>query len=373
MDKQMSIQGIASASLLDLFPNSGKQMLTTSGPALIQRLGEDAVRDVVLDVFLGGNLRDSTEQLTRARIATINLALLEMYLKGVAGDPNFHTTVENAAIARLGAKGVSKPERWLAEWLIGLTDKATQNVLRDSDAGLKSYVAKYQEVNSAVVSAQIASAGELEGVLELDGAGVGTVNWEWFSHLLNAIGAETLTIRGSEKSTYGKLFERLILGSLLVALGYEYNSGGESALRPGQFILSSAGEKRESDATLLYDLGRAARFDIGFIGRGNTEISLDKVSRFEAVEYINGKRVYVATVIIVDRIGARSRIESMAKDIGGSIVQMSAAMWPVQVDDILANSFGYAPTLKSMSVNGLRSYMGSKLLQVPITSFLPTN
>jgi hypothetical protein len=47
------------------------------------------------------------------------------------------------------------------------------------------------------------------------------------------------------------------------------------------FWLSSREERRESDATLLYEAGKGVRFDIGFIGRGNPEISLDKVSRFE--------------------------------------------------------------------------------------------
>ncbi len=45
------------------------------------------------------------------------------------------------------------------------------------------------------------------------------LGWCLLAYLLNTIGAETLTIRGSAKSSYGKLFEKLVLGFLLHILG----------------------------------------------------------------------------------------------------------------------------------------------------------
>ena len=61
------------------------------------------------------------------------------------------------------------------------------------------------------------------------------------------------------------------------------------------------------------------RFDIGFIGRGNPEISLDKVTRFERVISLQGAHFYLATIILVDRIGANSRIETLAQAVEGTI------------------------------------------------------
>ena len=107
------------------------------------------------------------------------------------------------------------------------------------------------------------------------------IDWDTILQIMTSIGAQTLAIRGSEKSTYGKLYERLILGVLLEILGFKLVNR-ENIKNPKKvFWLSSRDEKRESDATLLFEAGKGVRFDIGFIGRGNPEISLDKVSRFE--------------------------------------------------------------------------------------------
>jgi len=66
------------------------------------------------------------------------------------------------------------------------------------------------------------------------------------------------------------------------------------------------------------------RFDIGFIGSGNPEISLDKVTRFEREILLSCSKFFMATIILVDRIGANSRIERMAEEVQGTIIQMSA-------------------------------------------------
>lgn len=153
-----------------------------------------------------------------------------------------------------------------------------------------------------------------------------SIDWLWLTYLLNAIGSQTLTIRGSEKSTFGKLFEKLVLGSLLSILGFRFVSHKRAGEKV--FWLSSQDEKRESDAALLYEIGKGVRFDIGFIGRGNPEISLDKVTRFQQAEVIRGIPFYMATIIIVDRIGRDSRILEMARAVNGTIVQMSATYWP---------------------------------------------
>lgn len=174
---------------------------------------------------------------------------------------------------------------------------------------------------------------------------------------LNAIGSETLTIRGSEKSSYGKLFEKLVLGSLLSILGFRYEASKE--IGAGTFWLSTQEDKRESDATLLYELGKGVRFDIGFIGRGNPEISLDKVTRYGREEEIQGAHWYMATIIIVDRLGKNSRVERMARNVGGEIVQMSAAFWPQVVARLLEENLeGYKHELANMSEDDRRVPQG---------------
>jgi hypothetical protein len=201
--------------------------------------------------------------------------------------------------------------------------------------------------------------GELSGVLSLDtgkdAAVRANVNWLFVMYLLNTIGAQALAIRGSEKSTYGKLFEKLILGSLLHVLGFKHVAQPVNQLRV--FWLSSREQKRESDATLLYEAGKGVRFDIGFIGRGNPEISLDKVTRFERQMSLGRSRWYMATIIIVDRIGENSRIEKMAEDMAGNIVQMSAGYWPQGVAQILNRSLGFQHELVDMERTRIEAYL----------------
>jgi len=186
---------------------------------------------------------------------------------------------------------------------------------------------------------------------------------------MNTIGAQTLAIRGSDKSTFGKLFEKLILGTLLSLLGFELVKPNDISKPKNVFWLSST-EKRESDATLLYSPGKAVRFDIGFIGRGNPEISLDKVSRFEREIELGRSKWYVNTIIIVDRIGKNSRIEALAKRINGRIVQMSGAYWALEIAKILKSSFGYKNEILDLNRAELGNYLKKKLDTISFENLL---
>ncbi len=188
--------------------------------------------------------------------------------------------------------------------------------------------------------------------------------------LLQTIGAQTLAIRGSEKSTYGKLFERLILGSLLSIFGFKLVSKNNITIPKRVFWLSSIGEKRESDATLLYQAGKGIRFDIGFIGRGNPEISLDKVSRFEREIELGTTKWFMGTIILVDTIGKRSKIVRLAEAIDGTIIQMSMAYWPKQVAVELKKKIGFTHDLASMSDHQIQQFIKKKMLDMPLESFI---
>lgn len=184
-----------------------------------------------------------------------------------------------------------------------------------------------------------------------------------------AVGAQTLTIRGSEKSMYGKFFEKLVLGSLLTLLGFTLRKEN-SERKEKIFWLSERGNKRESDATAIYKLGIGVRFDIGFIGPGNTEISLDKVSRFEREIEIGSQKHYMSTIILVDRIGDRSRITDMARQIDGDIVQMSMTYWVKEIAAILHNRIGFSHALLNMDGEKSIAYITEKMKNIDLRQFV---
>ena len=200
--------------------------------------------------------------------------------------------------------------------MLGLTQKQIQNVLRSDDAAWEQYVATFEkDIRDLAQTAEETYGPTASG------------DWLWTLYLLSAIGSQTLTTRGSEKSLYGKFFEKLVLGAVLHLLGLRLVEEDDVS-SANVFWLSSRGRKRESDATALFGKGVGIRFDIGFIGTGSTEISLDKVSRFERQVDLAGKPHHLHTFVIVDKIGPGSRITVQAEKIDGEILQMSSGCWP---------------------------------------------
>lgn len=364
----------ASSPLAAMIDPEMLKLLSGSGVELIQQIGFDVIRGIILDILTGRNLRDSTETLTRSRLAALNMALLHLFLQGMADSKDFVQNLPSIAADTLTRNRLAKSERWLANWLLGLTGKSVQNVLRDNPQLIEDYRRRYVETCSEIIAKNAAIYGELTGTLRLGANKEVEIDWLFMLYLMNTVGAQTLTIRGSEKSAYGKLFEKLVLGSLLSILGFTYEA--TQRIGEGIFWLSSQGERRESDATLLYKIGQGVRFDIGFIGRGNSEISLDKVSRFQRHEDIKGTSWYMATIIIVDRLGRDSRVERLAKEIQGNIVQMSATYWPQEIAILLHEKLGYEHELAHMEQAKIEDYLKEKLQTVPLESFikhLPVN
>lgn len=356
-------------SLTELISPADLDLLSASGSQLVEQIGLDVVRGVVLDILTGRNLRDSTETLTRRRIATLNLATMELFVKGSTNTKDFVNHLPTMATDILSKGNLAKAERWLAQWILGLTDKAFQNVLRDDPDAIAEYRDRYIQVCNEVIAARKAERGTLQGEIIINGNQKAQINWLWITYLLNTIGAQALAIRGSEKSAYGKLFEKLVLGSLLHILGFKHISPPPQEYEK-VFWLSSRDEKRESDATLLYELGQGVRFDIGFIGRGNPEISLDKVTRFEREISLGRSKFFMATIILVDRIGANSRIERMAQEVKGTIIQMSAGYWPRQVAQVLNKSIGFKHELLRMNDSEMENYLRKAMRKVPLEEFI---
>jgi hypothetical protein len=359
-------------TLLDLLSPDAITLLRASGKDLVKRIGLEAIREVLLEILSGRNLRTATEILTRRRIELLNMATLHLFLKGTAQDPHFIAQLPHLATELLKKPRISREERWLAQWLLGLTDKGVQNILRDDYLALDHYVNSYISTSQAVVSRFENDFGALAGQLRLENLQI-NISWLLMLYLMNTIGAQTLTLRGSDKSTYGKLFEKLVLGTLLSILGFRYDPIGQDMSQAGVFWLSSAEDKRESDATLLYSPGRGVRFDIGFIGRGNSEISLDKVSRYRRKIELGRTNWYMETIIIVDQIGASSRIEALAQEVNGKIVQMSASYWVQQVASILHEVFGFEHPILQLQSDELADYLKQAVDAISLVDFLPPN
>ena len=339
------------------------------GGELLDRIGEEVVREAVISVLSGGNVRSLTENLTRQRLTLANAALFVSFLRS-------HSEISEAKgkflqVVRAGLKTAKTPEqKQFLQWCVGLTQKGIQNILRsDNTLALDEYLQNLEDSLAQAARQCGISHGEVRGVLELDGKNH-AIDWPFLLHLFVAIGSQTLTIRGSEKSKYGKLFEKLILGSALTLLGFTRVDKDDTTATSNAFWLSSRGEKRESDATLLYRPGVGVKFDIGFIGPGNTEISLDKVSRFEK-QIEHGEEQYsMSTIVLVDRIGKGSRIDEAARNIGGTIVQMSMTHWLREVALVLEEKIAFKHPICSMSSERSLQFIRDEMRRVDLRAII---
>jgi hypothetical protein len=78
----------------------------------------------------------------------------------------------------------------------------------------------------------------------------------------------------------------------------------------------------------------------------------------------------MATIILVDRIGANSRIERMAEEVQGTIIQMSAGYWPKQVAQVLSKSVGFKHELLRMNDSETEKYLRKAMRKVPLEQFI---
>ena len=353
----------------DHIPSIGLQLAKYSGRELIERVGESIIRDVVTSILCGGNVRSLTEGLTQRRIALSNASLLITYLKAIANVPGFANDTVNTVAQELLQSNLLPEQRIFLQWLIGLTGKSIQNVLRSDQTQLETYLNDLdQSLKNATTQSQ-EEFGNISATIALDHHTV-VMHWSALLQLFLAIGTQTLAIRGAEKSMYGKFFEKLILGSLLTILGFRQIDPEQSRKSSKVFWLSQRGSKRESDATLLLKPGAGVRFDVGFIGPGNTEISLDKVSRFER-EMDHGRQLhFMSTIIIVDRIGEGSRITELAKQINGTIVQMSMTYWVKEICEILHESTGFRHPMLKMDNDATLTLIKERMASIQLTDFV---
>ncbi len=149
--------------ITNLMPPKARALISGKGSEVVRQVGLDVIRDIVCDVLCGKNLRDSTEVLTRKKLATINAATLVMFLRGESQSKGFAQRLPMIASERLQHK-LSGEERQILQWFLGLTNKATQNVLRDSVDSLSKYKDEYLKTCREVISASETDYGKLSEV-----------------------------------------------------------------------------------------------------------------------------------------------------------------------------------------------------------------
>lgn len=365
----------ANISINSLFPDAGKLLLTGGGKQFIERIGIDATKQAILNVMTGQNLRTQTEPLSQQRIAVLSGAIFTLFIRGFSETPDFGGSLSTLAVEQIrGAKRSDKNLMWVAQWLIGLTGKQFENVLRSDRTELERYIADFESAISKAAEKCSGDFGALQMRLTLDdGAAKHAVELDWTSvaRLTTAISSQTLTIRGSEKSLYGKLFEKLILGSILTILEFERVDPESNSKSEGVFWLSDSSDLRESDASLLIKPNTFARFDLGFIGKGNPEISKDKLSRYAREFEARGKANSSVTFIIVDRLPEKSkRTEQAAAKIGAEIVQMSMGYWVKDLAGRLGKRFGLRHELQNMDESRIEEYLAEKLSRIRVEEFI---
>jgi hypothetical protein len=360
--------------LNDLFPEGGRVLLTGGGKEFVERLGTEAIKQAIHNVMMGDNLRTQTEPLSRRRIAITSGAVVSMFANGFFSVENFSSKMSEMAVNQISAsKKNDKASIWIAQWLLGLTGKSVQNVLRSNPDAIETYIADFEEAIVEAAEKCQSDFGNLKMTLGFYEDPEGRrfeIGWKDICRLTTAIGSQTLAIRGSDKSMYGKLFERLILGSFLSILGFERVDPAVNQKREGVFWLSDSSDLRESDATLLYQPGKLARFDIGFIGVGNSEISKDKLSRYAREMEFAGVKTSSVTFIIVDRLPKTGKTERAAEEIEAEIIQMSMQFWVRELAQRLGSRLGIVHELQKMPDDNIGPYLKQKLAEIPVQDFL---
>ncbi|MET0622488.1 MAG: CfrBI family restriction endonuclease [Pyrinomonadaceae bacterium] len=361
-------------TLDDLFPEGGRILLTGGGREFVERIGVEAIRNSILSVMMGDNIRTQTEPLSRRKIAIVSGALIALFLRGHSEVENFTDELSAMAVSQLARRRKrDKASTWVAQWLIGLTQKQFQNVLRSDAEGINGYVADFEAAVDEAATRCNEEFGDLRMTLgfveDADGRRA-QLDWKDIARLTTAIGSQTLAIRGSDKSMYGKLFERLILGSFLTILGFERVNPQTNTKTAGVFWLSDSTDLRESDATLLVQPGKLARFDIGFIGVGNSEISKDKLSRYAREMETAGGRTASTTFIIVDRLPNTGKTQRAAEQIGAEIVQMSLRYWVRDLAQRLGERMGVRHELQTMPDDEIEAHLRDRLDQIRVQDFL---
>ncbi|MEM8834921.1 MAG: CfrBI family restriction endonuclease [Planctomycetota bacterium] len=355
-----------------LFPENMRRLLNFGGQEFIERVGPESLRAATLHILRGDNVRTQTEPMTRQRIAEVFGAMTKLLANASKRHNSLFVQLSELSWHQLSnATQSDRASVWPAQWLLGITGKSTQNVLRSEPAAFEEYTKNFEETLTNAAESLSSEFGILNAQIDLDGESV-SLSWVEYLRFLTAMGCAELAIRGSDKSRYGKLFERLVLGGLLSSLNLDYRQSNDE-LSARSFWLSDSTDDRECDGTAVVRPGYLARFDIRFIGIGNPEIVRDKLSRYARQAERQGISHSSITFIIVDRYptGPRSNSLQLAEQSGSELIQMSMSCWPREVATRLHERLGFDHPLRSMSDSDVADYLHSSLLELDMLDFVP--
>lgn len=353
--------------LYEAYDKKGQELITANGKEFISNLGNNNLYEIIKGILLGENVRDLTETITRTRLLFSNASILDMMLKSKFQELDTEEYLN--LLSKMLTLSSNDNERLLSLWMLGLTKKGLDNIVR----GQQNLIKYTDKLNKTLVSttADINNYfGEISGQITFNGKSI-NIDWDFFNRLFTVIGAQTLTIRGSAKSMSGKLFEKLILGTLLSLLGFEFCKEVPTTISSSDkfFWLSSTDENdRETDATIVFN-GNAISIDIGFIGQGNPEISLDKVTRFRNYKEIGKINHTMSTIIIVDTIGENSNLFSMAKEINGHVFQMINSNWVLDISKCISNILNLELDILN-DESQFSSYIENNIHKIDLINFL---
>lgn len=355
-------------SIFDNYNISGKNNIKATSTDFTDMVGKEGLKDIVKKVFSGGNVRDITEFITQKRLLNSYFAILDLYMKDISTHTDFIETYSKYIAGDLiRSKGDAK---LLDLWLLGLTKKGLDNIVR-TERNIIDYQYSFTNSMNAAVNELKNTYGELSGTIEINNRKLG-LNWNVLSLIFMTIGAQTLSIRGSAKSMNGKMFEKLVLGTLLTTLGFTFLTAPPKQLDKDRkfFWLSNMDEnEREIDATVIYN-GNAVSIDIGFIGKGNPEITLDKVTRFNAYKQIGGLKHNMTTIIIVDTVGENSDLFRKAERVNGHVFQMKNPDWTIEFTKTLCSIMELKHELAEKEVCELEKYFDAALDKIDMQKFV---
>jgi hypothetical protein len=343
-------------------PNELKNLAKLSRSDLVENLGIDTFRSVLLDIFLGRNVRTFTEILTRTRLIQSHMALWDFFCSQKAKGISPINLLENAKFHLINSR-LNAKEKAVYEWLVGMTQKQTQNVLRNNHGDT------FENLTTATLE-MLKQQNNDNYPFTSRGMSFGNVQFshEELSWISLVLGSQTLTIRGSEKSLHGKYFEKLILGSIFQILGFSILNV-EDVTKNGFWLSSQSEDRREADATIVFN-NLGIRVDIGFIGSGNSEITLDKVSRFTKHDEIAGKPYEMSTIVIVDTLGERSKARDLARVIDGEIICMSDPNWVFSLAGQISQKFRSQNPLKNIEFEMLEEFLSNALLKIDLEKLI---
>lgn len=351
------------------FNSIGKNNIKSTRSDLTSTIGEDGMKDIIRKVLIGGNVRDTTEFITQRRLLSSYAAMFDLFtksLKDKTDDPNAFS----AMICDDLLHAHSDEQRILDLWLLGLTKKGLDNIVR-TKSNLLEYKDSFADSFDETVSDIEDIFGPISGSVTI-GEKTAGLSWNLLLLLFLAIGSQTLSIRGSAKSMNGKLFEKLLLGTLISIIGFEFCPYPPSKIEKDEklFWLSNMDEnERETDATLVYN-NIAISIDIGFIGKGNPEISLDKVTRFNRYKQIAGLDHTMKTIIIVDTVSDGSDLFNKAERVDGIVLQMSHNDWVISFAKAVCEIFSFDHTLSHLSAADLDLYFKEQIKSIDIERFI---